>query len=208
MKTLIAIPCHDKVDAAFVRCLLALERSGEMAVQLLANSLVYVSREQLCRQALENDCDAVLFLDSDMTFAPDLFQKLKAAGEEENAEVVTALAFRRRPPYTPCIWERIRIGEGDPIVEEFDDIPEGRVDIDACGMAGCLISTKIIRKVFERYGTCFSPLPKFGEDISFCIRAKQCGANIICETDAEMGHLSQLVVDRSAFNSYRQKGEK
>lgn len=206
IKTLIAVPCMDKMDTAFVRSLLALQREGQMAVQLLANSLVYISREELAKFALDNECDYLLFLDSDMIFGEDLFVRLLQAAEEEHADIVTALAFRRRPPFTPCVWEKIRVGEGDEtIVKEFDELPEGRFEIDACGMAGCLIKTEWFKKSFEKYQTCFIPLPQFGEDISFCIRAKNLGAKIICDSGVPMGHISQTVVDRATYLGYKEK---
>lgn len=209
MKILIAVPCQDKIDTHFVRCLCSLERVGETSLQLLANSLVYVSREELSKTAVENGADYLLFLDSDMTFNSSLLRDLLKAAEEEKADVVTALAFRRRPPYTPCIWQKIRIGgNGENEVVEFNEIPTGRAEIDACGMAGCLIKTEIIQRVVERYHAVFQPLPAFGEDLSFCIRAKQCGAKIIVDTAVKMGHLSQMLVDESVYYSYIQTGGK
>ena len=208
MKTLIAVPCMDKIDTAFCRSLLALRKEGEMGIQLLANSLVYMSRENLAKFAVESESDWLLFLDSDMIFGEDLFVRLLQAAQEENADIVTALAFRRRPPFTPCVWETIRLGLGegdDKVVKEFDEIPEGRFEIDACGMAGCLIKTETVLKVFERFRTCFIPLPEFGEDLSFCIRAKQLGAKIICDSSFEMGHISQTVIDRSTYLAHKEK---
>lgn len=203
MKTLIAIPCMEKMDTAFVRCLLGLRKAGETAIQLLANTLVYLSRDQLAKVAVDNGTDWLLFLDSDMIFDEDICLRLIKAAEEEKADIVTALAFRRRAPFTPCIWKKIDMDA--QIVEEFDELPAGRFEIDACGMAGCLIRTEWLFKTFEEFGTCFIPFEHFGEDLSFCIRAKKLGAKIICDSDVMMGHLSQTIVDRDTYRNYKEK---
>lgn len=207
MKLLIAVPCMDKMDTAFVRCLLGLQKTGETAIQLLANSLVYMSREHLASFAVEQGAEWLLFLDSDMIFGEDLLVKLMQAAEEEKADVVTALAFRRRAPYTPTVWKNIEITEGDQpnIVEEFDELPEGRFEVAACGMAGALIRTDTLLRCFQEYRMCFIPFPEFGEDISFCIRARQLGAKIICDRSVQMGHISQTIVDEGTYRNYKEK---
>ena len=192
----------DKIDTAFVRCLLSMRKAGETAVSMLANSLVYMSREEMAKGSLESGADWLLFLDSDMVFGEDLFVRLLQAAEEEHADIVTALAFRRRPPFTPCIWETFDAESS--VLHEFTDLPTGRFEIAACGMAGCLIRTEIFQRTFEAYRTCFIPFERFGEDISFCIRAKMLGAKIICDSDVQMGHLSQTVVDRATYLAHKE----
>ena len=37
--------------------------------------------------------------------------------------------------------------------------------------------------------TAFTPLPHFGEDLSFCIRARECGYEICCDPTIRIGHV-------------------
>ena len=53
MKTLIAIPCGDQLEANFVECLLALRSVGEVEIKLLKGTLVYDARNQLMEYAMQ-----------------------------------------------------------------------------------------------------------------------------------------------------------
>ncbi len=107
MKTLIAIPCMDVIEADFVECLANLRHVGEVEIKFLKASLVYDARNQITKYALDKGgFDYVLWLDSDMTFGPDLMEKLLADMEPEDGErrqAVSGLCFGRRPPFKPCI---------------------------------------------------------------------------------------------------------
>lgn len=47
MKTLIAVPCMDQLDVAFVESLTQMQTGGQAAVQFAAGSLVYDARNRL-----------------------------------------------------------------------------------------------------------------------------------------------------------------
>ena len=53
MKTLIAIPCMDTIEADFVESLLNLRPVGEVEIKLLKASLVYDARNQITRYAMD-----------------------------------------------------------------------------------------------------------------------------------------------------------
>ena len=104
MKTLIAIPCMDVMETSFSECLTELLRrhEGEVEVKYLKASLVYDARNQLAKYVRETGgFDYVLWLDSDMTFEPDILDRLLE--DIEGRMAVTGLCFGRRPPFKPCI---------------------------------------------------------------------------------------------------------
>ncbi len=72
MRTLICIPCLDMVHTEFMRNLLSLRIIGEAQFAIAQSSLVYDSRNILSVQAICDGFDRTLWLDSDMTFDPDL----------------------------------------------------------------------------------------------------------------------------------------
>ena len=47
MKTLIAIPCFDEMDAGFVQCLVDMKPVGETRTLVLSGSLIFEARERL-----------------------------------------------------------------------------------------------------------------------------------------------------------------
>lgn len=68
-----------------------------------------------------------MWLDSDMVFGADLLERmLDSIGDEE---MLTALCFRRQPPYNPCIYEfadyvKQEGGLYKPITKQFSTIPQ------------------------------------------------------------------------------------
>ena len=51
-------------------------------------------------------------------------------------------------------------------------------------------------------GRMFDPMDGFGEDVSFCWRARQCGYDIWADSSIEFGHVGQCVVTRGYFEAY------
>ena len=210
MKVMIAIPCLDKIETQTVKSLINLERPEgcEVSVEFMESSLVYLSRDRLGVMALEGEADYLFFLDSDMTFAPDMLQKL-LEDAESGKDITTALCFRRRPDYNPAIWKKLRPGmPGESVVETYDDYPEGDMfEVEACGMAAVLIRTKVLKDVFEKEKALFAPIPGYGEDVSFCLRARRAGYSLWCDSRIRIGHIATTIVTEDTYKAYRQKQE-
>ena len=209
-KTMIAIPCMHTIDVGFAMSLEGLNRVGLTSVAYNSGSLVYASREELCQKAFQSGVDYILWLDSDMVFPKDTLENLLKDMDE--CDIATGLCFRRKEPFTPAIWKKVRLGLtfGETEIEEYNDYPKDSLfDIDACGMACCLMKTEVARNVFDKYSTCFQRLRNFGEDISFCIRAKQLGFSIKCDSRVKIGHIGKVVIREEQFLAYQEltKGE-
>lgn len=201
-KILIAIPSGNTLDVDFVKSLLSLQPIGNVDIHIEEGSLVYVAREKLSLYAIEEEFDYVLWLDSDMVFEPDLLKRLLI----DDKPVVAGLFFTRRPPYQPAVWTKLRVGSPEQEKEtvRMVDVPEeGLTEIDACGMAAVLVKTTVLSDVYNRYGTIFSPIVGYGEDISFCIRAKNCGHSIWLDADAKVGHKGMAVITQQSYEAYR-----
>ena len=81
MKILVAIPCMATIHTQFFRSVLSLQMpSGENYTEftMTENSLIYDARNIMAHKAVEGGFDRVLWLDSDMVFDRDLFQRLRA----------------------------------------------------------------------------------------------------------------------------------
>ena len=210
MKITIAMPCLDKIETQTVKSLIDLERpeGSEISVEFMESSLVYLSRDRLGVMALEGEADYLLFLDSDMTFAPDMLLRL-LEDAESGKDIVTALCFRRRPDYNPAIWKKLRPGlPGESVVETYDDYPaEDVFEVEACGMATVLIRATVLKDVFEKEKALFAPIPGYGEDVSFCLRARRAGFSLWCDSRIKVGHIATTIVTEDTFKAYRQKQE-
>lgn len=203
MKVFVAIPSLDTVPALFCQSLALLQRAGDTIVGFQVGSLVYNARNELARQAIKSEADWVLWLDSDMVFEPDLLKKMLKVCEENDIDFLTGLCFRRKPPYTPTLFDRLDKMEHGASYTTIMSVPEGRFKVGGCGFAGVLMSTDVLLSVAARFGgRMFDPLEGFGEDVSFCWRARQCGYEIWCDSDIELGHIGNMVVTREFFEAY------
>lgn len=210
MKIFIAIPSMDTVPALFCQSLALLQRAGDTKIGFEVGSLVYIARNNLARQAIKAEADYVLWLDSDMVFAPDLLQRMLKACQEDDISFLTAVCFRRKPPYTPCLFDKLDRLPDDKgaAFSAFLSVPDGRFKVGGCGFAGVLLSTDVLLSVGAKYnGRLFDPLPGMGEDLSFCWRARQCGYDIWADANIELGHVGQMVVTRSYFEAYQEAQE-
>ena len=192
MKTLIAVPCMDMVHAAFARSLVGLRIAGEVQFTFIQGSLVYDSRNKACEIAENGGFDRVLWLDSDMTFEPDLLERL-SADLDEGRRLCAGLFFGRKGPIRPAVYRELGMKDGRPVAIPIDDWPEEPFTAEGVGFAGVLVEVSLIREIRERFGLPFSPILGFGEDFSFCLRARELGAAIWCDPRAKMGHCGQYV---------------
>lgn len=202
-KVFIAVPSMDTLPALFCQSLALLRRAGDTMIGFEVGSLVYNARNNLARQAIKAEADWILWLDSDMVFGPDLLQRMMKVCTENDIEFLTALCFRRKPPYTPCLFDRLEKVDKGASYTALLSIPEGRFKVGGCGFAGVLMSTQIILDVAAKFnGRMFDPLEGMGEDVSFCWRARQCGYDIYCDSDIELGHVGNTIVTRGFFEAY------
>lgn len=208
MKVFIAVPSMDTVPALFCQSLALLQRAGDTMIGFEVGSLVYNARNNLARQAIKAEADWVLWLDSDMVFSPDFLQRMLAVCQENNIDFLTALCFRRKPPYTPTLFDRLEKIEKGASYTALLSVPDGRFQVGGCGFAGVLMSTDVLLSVASKFdGRMFDPINGFGEDVAFCWRARQCGYEIWCDSKIEMGHVGQCVVTRGFFDAYNQQQE-
>ena len=200
MKTLIAVPCMDYLEAKFVESLLNLRKVGECQIQLLKSSLVYDARNQVSMMAIQQGFDYVLWIDSDMTFEPDLMERMFASIGDK--QMLTALCFGRRPPFKPCIFKHIDVKRdgmaAEPKTENWYDYPRDQiVEIAACGFACVLQKVEMIDVMNSTYGVPFFPIAGLGEDLSYCYRAKQIDYKMYADTSIKVGHIMRLSVDEN-----------
>lgn len=210
MKVFIAVPSMETLPALFCQSLALLQRAGDTQVAFEVGSLVYNARNNLARQAIKAEADWVLWLDSDMVFKPTLLKDMLKVCKDNDIDFLTALCFRRKPPYTPCLFDRLerrKDGKGANYTALMS-VPDGIFEVGGCGFAGVLMSTDILMSVAAKFeGQMFDPMQGFGEDVAFCWRARQCGYKIYCDSDIEMGHVGSCVVTRGYFEAFNHGGD-
>ena len=206
MKTLIAMPCMDVIQTETVDSLLRMRPVGQICHSLMSCSLIYKSRNDLASIAVGEKADYVLWLDSDMVFAPDLMVDLMA--DMEGRDMVAGVCHMRRPPFRPVIYKTLRQGltPDENTHEYFDDYPkDGIFKVEGCGFGCVMMRTSVIQTILDRYHELFAPLPGYGEDLSFCIRARACGFDIHCDPKIQVGHKASTIVTGDSFEAFRRR---
>lgn len=199
MKYLIAIPCMDQVYTTFMRALLQLERAqGSVQYAISCSSLIYTARNKLIEQAVAGDYDRVLWFDSDMDFPADTMLRL-AADMDEGKDFVSGLYFKRRAPVEPVIYSGVgyyhdTMSDGSeqvtPVALTMHDYPrDSMFEIEGAGFGCVMHSVDLAKRIMAKHGAPFSPILGFGEDLSFCKRAKDIGATLWCDSRIKLGHI-------------------
>lgn len=202
MKIMIAVPCMDQCPTPFVRSLALLKKVGDCELAMKSGSLVYTSRNELATRAMQTEADYVVWFDSDMVFAPNTLERLMKTLTDNDYDIVTGLYFRRVPPYSPTLFDRLDIDGEICWWSEFKEIPEEPFEVGGCGFGCVLMKTDAFFDVQGRFGNMFAPIGNNGEDIAFCWRARQCGYKIYCDPNVECGHVGYSVVDGQFFKAF------
>ena len=200
-KMMIAIPCMDMVSTEFFRACLSMKYAPGYSYEFVTmqSSLIYDSRNRLAQRACENGFDRVLWLDSDMVFPPDLIPRLSARLDEGN-DFVSAMYFRRVPPVHPVIYETIRLDGEVTVTEPYDNYPKNSLfEIAGCGLGACMMNVSMIRDIGAMHGRPFSPRIGFGEDMTFCLLARETGYTILCDSSIIVGHVGQHIFCEDDF---------
>lgn len=205
MSTLIAIPSMDEVPAVFAQALSMLEKVDETAVAFQIGSLIYTSRNALAKKAIEMDADYVLWLDSDMVFEPSLLKDMRQTMQERDIDILCGAYFKRVAPYTPVLFDELKIDGNSCKYHSMVDMPPGDdlFKVDACGFGCVLMRADVIFSVMSEHAQLFNPINGVGEDLSFCWRARECGFDIWCDPTIKLGHCGRAIITRDFFNAYR-----
>ena len=187
-KILICIPAMDMVATGFCQSLAMLQKAGhEVSIMFQVGSLIYDARNRLAKQAIKMGADYSMWFDSDMVFEPDTMVKLLA----DNKPFVSGMYFRRAHPYTLVAFDDLDIEK-----KSFKDakVPTELTKVGAVGFGCVLLKTEVLFEVAAKFGCWFDPLNGFGEDLSFCWRARECGYDVWLDPKVSCGHIGHIVV--------------
>lgn len=203
-KVMIGVPVHRpiefKVFESFIR--MTNQRSEtELEFCMVSNSLVYDGREYIASEFLKSSAEYLMFIDSDMTFHPQSVDFLV----RHNKEFVTAKAFKRIKPFQPCFYTKVEYKDGVPELQAPVQYGEGLLEIEGAGLACALIKRSAFEKIKEPY---FFPYPNIGEDLTFCLKLKEAGVKMYCDTTLQFGHLGFFeVFERNFIEEFQRMQE-
>ena len=189
-KILLGMPCMGQIPTETVQCL---TQTKGCDIHLEPLSLVYIARERIAEIAIKNGYEYLLFVDSDMVWTNWQIEQLIKADKD----IVTGLAFMRKPPYLPCVHKVMRLGEMGEKQEQLLDEnmwQDGLQEVEGCGLAFCLIKVDALKDIREKNTNLFHPYAGYGEDLSFSIKARRAKYSLWCEPKVQVGHLTTDIV--------------
>lgn len=196
VKLLIAIPSVDYIHFKFSESLNKLMQwlninNVNYRVEFKGGTLLYMSRDYLVDLAYKwsKGFTHVLWLDADMVFEPDIFDRLY----DDNKEMVTGLYRGRHGNKQLNIFKKISPGVRFTIEDTYDSKGEP-FEIAGCGFGCVLTKVSLLEKVAKEYGSSFMPTESMGEDIAFCDRVGKLGVKIFCDPKIHVGHISQSII--------------
>lgn len=187
------VPSFDFMHVDFVQSLIALlnrlhDEKIEHQLFICSGTLAHVARDKIAKMAVNQHFSHVLWLDADMVFAPEILDDLAFSGNK----FVTGIAASRRPPHCLCVFKNLDLNHLERF--ELDDMPAEPFKVEGCGFACVLIETEILEAVLHRFKTCFLPMAEYGEDLAFCLRARQMGFSIWADPSVRLGHIGHNTI--------------
>lgn len=211
-RVMVAVPCHGGMSPDTCFALLRLQSFDFQANRMISAfknnsmSMVTWAREGLGKAFLEEKtaagkyCTHLLFIDSDMVFpANGLLQLVEC-----DTDIAAGLFTNRSLPPLP-VMSRLVEGKLEQVpLSELPADEEGLagadpIEVDATGMAFTLVKRGVFEEMKRPWFACdFIPglePEQYGEDISFCLRARKLGCKIVVRPDVVVQHLGQLPFD-------------
>jgi hypothetical protein len=191
LKIAIASPARDQVHTLYATSLAAMLRHTtaqrpEITIDTytILGTLIFNQRMELATQAIQQNCDYILWLDTDMRFPPDTLLRLLA----HQLDIVAANCVTRQIPVRPTaanwigpphLWKRVLTLPASTGLE----------NVDAAGTAVMLTDIRVIRKLAAKDEPIFwfQYLAKdrvtISEDYYFCLNARRQGFTISIDHD-------------------------
>lgn len=169
----------------------------KVLIQRLQSSDVERGRYDLLRNGFLGD--ALLWIDSDQTVPPDTLVRLFS----HNLPIVGTIVVAKQPPHFVVSG----VGDEKRGIRPILTWPNNAlIEVDATGFGCCLIR----REVFEAFPEgnpflkvfCESTADHFGEDWSFCIRAKRLGFQTYVDTGIPIGHVGHYIYTIQDYQLY------
>jgi hypothetical protein len=196
MRVAICIPARGQMevttafDLTMMSAYMAGKKNIDLNVYTSQGTLIFDQRNSLVRTAVDEKCDYILFIDADMRFPKTTLERLLA----HNKDIIGVNATTRMMPPKPTA-RNIQINEDGSVdwLEVFSNKEKGIGKVDAIGCGVMLIKTSCLKNIPQPYFY-FEQLLKgklLGEDIYFCIKAKDAGIDTWVDHDLsmEIGHV-------------------
>jgi len=155
----------------------------------VTGALTPLAREAIVQKAIKKQCTHLLFLDADMTFNPDAYERLA----KQNKDIISGKFFSRYHPHNPCAW----IHDKPVNIQVLSKV-------DYAGLAFTLINLDIFKKIPKQwFDFSIEKNHIVGEDVAFHIKARQYGFDAWVDPEVDVGHLVTFAVKKNKDDNIR-----
>jgi len=207
MKLGILLPLYNVVPASFfvnfINRIHDLYNQNKFDVQIYmrTSTIVDKARNELVKMALNDNCDYLLFIDSDNIVPKGAVEKLLGM----DVDIASGLYFSKGKPYLPVA--RIKEGDRHFFLEDFEF--NQIIKVAGAGMGLCLIKAKVFKDLEYPYfklewREADGRQYQIAEDLYFCENAAKKGYEVYLNTGVVCGHYG-TEVDASHFMVYKEQ---
>lgn len=180
-KIAIGIPNTGTIKSKTALCLMELMKLPYEFFPIFAyGNIISENREKIAEIGLQNNCDYIFFIDSDMKFNPIILQTLVNHGKD----IIGVDYNYRFLPLTST-------------VKLFPNTIKGKdlMKVAAVGTGCLLIKTDVFKKLDKPYFPMEYSEGKVicTEDVGFCEKARKEGFDVWCDPSISVGHIGDYI---------------
>lgn len=193
--------------------------AGWYATKYGTGGIVQARNDTVGRFVADGSADWLMWVDTDMGFAPDSVDRLFAAADPVERPVVGGLCFMSREvgpdgagghlvQPLPTIFDWVTTDEGATGFQARHEYPRGElVRCAATGSAFVLVHRSAFERVADEFGPAwYSPVfnesmqATISEDLSFCTRLGALDIPVHVDTGVKTTHLKHVWLDERLFD--------
>lgn len=186
MRLCIGVPTYGTIKTKTFVSIVKFVKSVSYDVPVITQIGSYIqdNRETIVETAIEHKMTHLLFIDHDMIFEPEAVHSLV----QRNKDIIGA-PFALRTESSRFATVKGTDPHGNKIWEEY---PDGLIKCCAVGTGFMLINLEVFKKIpkpwFQLEYDDKGEL-QYGEDMSFCRKAREAGFDIFCDSKVNLLHI-------------------
>lgn len=197
MKILALMPCYKIMEIPAVQSLTGFQadvysKGDHMNIAYVNGFNAVQARTMLVDYAVKNECDWLIWLDSDHIYKASDFYALIKKCDERNLPMLSATYYLRGAGKTTC-HTRFDIKKGHFTQAELTgDV----MDADVLGFGFMVMRWSFLKEMHERFGKDLFKMDHTDnttEDVYFCRKVKEAGYPICFDSGVIVGHLTTVI---------------
>lgn len=189
--------------------------AGDSSTDRMPYGTARNSAAMVLNNAPDGEIDGAMWVDSDIRMAPGDILRLINSVRVYKADFVTGIYHQRAGDYWPVLYDYNAKVKSYNQMATYPDA--AFFPVDACGFGFVWTSTRLVRAIAakpffnDKKGMWFPDQRDtigFGEDVSFCNYAMQCGIQLYANTTVQVGHSGEpRVYTKDDFDRKRKESK-